>query len=456
MASGPLGPGGRDVLDALSEKLEGVLSRLKGRGRLDAKNIDEALREVRLALLEADVHFAVVKRFIEDVRAEAVGREVLESLTPGQQVAGVVHRALVRLMGERRAGLDLLPDDLSPVLLVGLQGSGKTTTVAKLARRLKADGRRALMVACDLQRPAAIEQLRTLGRQVDVPVLDPQPAGGDPVAAAREGLAHARANRYDVALFDTAGRLHVDDALMAELVRVKDAVAPREILLVADAMTGQEAVNIASSFHAALGLTGIVLTKLEGDARGGAVLSMREVTGCPVKFVGMGEKVEALEPFHPDRMAGRILGMGDVATLLEKAEAAVDRKDAERFAGKLRKNDFTLEDFRDQLRQVQKMGSLADMLKMIPGAGKLAQATAQVPDKELRRVEAIIGSMTAKERRNHQLINGSRRRRIAKGSGTTVQDVNRLLKNFAQGRKMMKQVAGAKGKGYKLRNMLPF
>jgi len=444
------------VLDALSEKLESVLGRLKGRGRLDAKHIDEALREVRLALLEADVHFAVVKRFVEDVRAECLGSEILESLTPGQQVVAVVHRALVRLMGDREAPLDLLPDDLSPVLMVGLQGSGKTTTVAKLARRLKGQGKRVLMIACDLQRPAAIDQLKTLGRQVDVPVLDPQPAGGDPVAAAREGLAHARTHRYDVALFDTAGRLHVDDALMAELVRVKEAVRPREVLLVADAMTGQEAVNIATSFHQALGLTGIVLTKLEGDARGGAVLSMREVTGRPVKFVGLGEKVDALETFHPDRMAGRILGMGDVMSLVEKAEAVVDRKEAERVAKKIRRDDFTLEDFRDQLRQIKKMGSLADMLKMVPGASKLARATEGVPDTELTRVEAIINSMTAKERHNHTLINGSRRRRIARGSGTSVQDVNRLLKNFAQGRKMMKAVAGAKGKAYKLKGMLPF
>jgi signal recognition particle subunit SRP54 len=444
------------VLGQLSDKLEGILGRLKGRGRLDENNISDALREVRLALLEADVHFSVVKSFIEDVRARCLGRDVLESLTPGQQVVKVVHDELVRLMGDTRAPLDLLADDLSAVLLVGLQGSGKTTTVAKLARRLKGQGRRVMMVACDLQRPAAIEQLRTLGRQVDVPVLAPQESGGDPVAAAREGLAQARAQRYDVVLFDTAGRLHVDEALMAELVRVRDAVAPREVLLVADAMTGQEAVSIATRFHEALGLTGIVLTKLEGDARGGAVLSMRQVTGRPVKFVGLGEKVDALEPFHPDRMAGRILGMGDVMSLIEKAEATVSKQDAERTAAKLRKNDFTLEDFLDQLKQIKKMGSLADMLKMVPGAGKLAEASGAVPDAELTRVEAIINSMTAKERRNHALINGSRRRRIARGSGTTVQDVNRLLKNFAKGRKMMKSVAGAKGKAYKLKGMLPF
>jgi len=444
------------VLGALSEKLEGVLTRLKGRGVLTEAHIDEALREVRLALLEADVHYAVVKRFVEDVRSKAVGVEVLKSLTPGQQVVKVVQEALVRLLGERQVPLDLLPDDLSPVLLVGLQGSGKTTTVAKLARHLKGEGKRVIMVACDLQRPAAIEQLQTLGGRIDVPVLAPQAAGGDPVAAAREGIAHARTHRYDVALFDTAGRLHVDDALMAELVRVRDVVAPREILLVADAMTGQEAVNIAGRFHDAVGLTGIVLTKLEGDARGGAVLSMREVTGCPVKFVGLGEKVDALEPFHPDRMAGRILGMGDVLTLIEKAEATVTREEAERTAAKLRKNDFTLEDFLDQLRQVRRMGSLGDMLKLVPGAGKLAQAAGAVPDRELTRVEAIIQSMTRAERGNHNLIKGSRRKRIARGSGTSVQDVNRLLKNFAQGRKMMKALAGSKGKSYKLKQMLPF
>jgi signal recognition particle subunit SRP54 len=444
------------VLGALSEKLEGVLGRLKGRGVLTEAHIDEALREVRLALLEADVHYAVVKRFVEDVRARAVGAEVMKSLTPGQQVVKVVNDALVRLLGERQVPLDLIPDDLSAVLMVGLQGSGKTTTVAKLARHLKGQGKRVLMVACDLQRPAAIEQLQTLGTRIDVATLAPQPAGGDPVAAAREGIEHARKNRYDVALFDTAGRLHVDDALMVELVKVRDAVAPREILLVADAMTGQEAVNIAGRFHEAVGLTGIVLTKLEGDARGGAVLSMREVTGCPVKFVGVGEKVDALEPFHPDRMAGRILGMGDVLTLIEKAEATVSREEAERVARKLRKNDFTLEDFLDQLRQVRRMGSLGEMLKLVPGAGKLAQAAGGVPDKELTRVEAIILSMTRAERGNHTIINGSRRKRIARGSGTSVQDVNRLLKNYVQGRKMMKRVSGAGAKSYKLKQMLPF
>ena len=444
------------MLDALSEKLDGVLKRLKGRGVVTEAHIDEALREVRLGLLEADVHYAVVKRFVEDVRARATGAEVLKSLTPGQQVVKAVHEALVRLLGERQAPLDLAPDDLSAVLMVGLQGSGKTTTVAKLARHLKGQGRRVLMVACDLQRPAAIEQLRTLGARIDVPVLAPEAGGGDPVAAARAGIAHARAQRYDVCLFDTAGRLHVDDALMAELTRVRDAVAPREVLLVADAMTGQEAVNIAQRFHAAVGLTGIVLTKVEGDARGGAVLSMREVTGCPVKFVGVGEKVDALEPFHPDRMAGRILGMGDVLTLIEKAEATVSREDAERAARKLRKNEFTLDDFLDQLRQVRRMGSLGEMLKMVPGAGKLAQAADAVPDRELTRVEAIIQSMTRAERGNHTLINGSRRKRIARGSGNTVQDVNRLLKNFVRGRKMMKAMSGAKGKPYKLKQMLPF
>ncbi len=446
------------MLNSLSEKLEGVLDRLKGRGVLTESNITEALREVRLALLEADVHFSVVKRFVAEVKAQCLGSEVMESLTPGQQVVKIVHRELAVMMGEKNVALNLVPNDLSVLLMVGLQGSGKTTTVGKLARRLKADGKRVLMVACDLQRPAAIQQLNTLGEQIGVKVLAPVEAGGDPVAAAKAGIQHANANRYDVALFDTAGRLHVDDELMDQLVRVRDAVNPHETLLVADAMTGQEAVNIAERFHRSLTVSGIVLTKLEGDARGGAVLSMRQVTGCPVKFVGVGEKLDALEPFHPDRMASRILGMGDVMSLIERAEATVSKKDAAKVAKKVKKGDFTLEDFRDQLKQIKKMGSMSELLGMIPGAGKLMKNMPDaVPDKELSRVDAIIGSMTLAERRNHTIINGSRRKRIARGSGTTVQDVNRLLKNFAQGRKMMKKMAGTKGKkGYKLKNMLPF
>jgi len=445
------------VLNSLSDKLESVLDRLKGRGVLTESNITEALREVRLALLEADVHFSVVKRFVAEVKSQCLGSEVMKSLSPGQQVVKIVHRELAMTMGETNVALNLVPNDLSAVLMVGLQGSGKTTTVGKLARRLKGEGKRVLMVACDLQRPAAIQQLMTLGEQVGVKVLAPQESGGDPVVAAQSGLRHAHANRYDVVLFDTAGRLHVDDELMAQLVRVRDAVTPHETLLVADAMTGQEAVNIAERFHAALTVSGIVLTKLEGDARGGAVLSMRQVTGCPVKFVGVGEKLDAIEPFHPDRMASRILGMGDVMSLIEKAEATLSKKDAAKVAGKVKKGNFTLEDFRDQLRQIKKMGSMSDLLGMIPGAGKLMKNLPDViPDKELSRVEAMIGSMTVQERRNHTIINGSRRKRIARGSGTTVQDVNRLLKNFAQGRKMMKKMAGAKGKGYKIKNMLPF
>ncbi|MFQ5508014.1 MAG: signal recognition particle protein [Leptospirillia bacterium] len=444
------------MLTGLSEKLEGVLKRLKGQGVLTEANINDALREVRLALLEADVHFQVVKSFIDEVRTECLGSDVMKSLTPGQQVVKVVHHHLTRLMGDEAVGLNLIPDDLSVILMVGLQGSGKTTTTGKLARRLKGEGKRVLMVACDLQRPAAIQQLETLGGQVDVKVFAPEAAGGDPVTAAKAGVAHARENRYDVVLIDTAGRLHVDDELMGQLVNVRDGVSPHEILLVADAMTGQEAVNIAESFHGALGVTGIILSKLEGDARGGAVLSMRHVTGCPVKFVGVGEKLTALEPFHPERMAGRILGMGDVMSLIEQAEETVSREDAEKLAKKLKKDGFTLEDFLDQMRQVRKMGSLGDLLGKLPGAGKMAQAANGISDKEIGRIEAIISSMTLSERRNHQIINGSRRRRIARGSGTSVQDVNRLLKNFVQGRKMMKAMTGAKGQKYKLRNMLPF
>lgn len=447
---------GTGLLTSLSEKLDGIFSRLTGRGVLTEAIITDALREVRLALLEADVNFAVVKRFVAAVKEACLGEDVLKSLTPGQQVIKVVKDELARMMGAKNAALNLVADDLTIILMAGLQGSGKTTTTAKLARRLSKDGKRVLMVACDLQRPAAVKQLETLGGQIDVKVLAPEAAGGDPVKAARAGLEFAQKNRYDVVLFDTAGRLHMDESLMGELTRVHKAISPHETLLVADAMTGQEAVGIAERFHESLTLTGIVLTKLEGDARGGAVLSMREVTGCPVKFVGVGEKVDALEPFHPDRMAGRILGMGDMLSLIEKAETTVSKEKAEQLAKKLKKSQFTLEDFRDQLKQIKKMGSLSDILAMIPGAGKMAKASSQISDKEIGRVEAIISSMTLGERRNHTIINGSRRKRIARGSGTSVQDVNKLLKNFIKGRKMMKAMAGAGGKGFKMKQMLPF
>ncbi|MDT8423583.1 MAG: signal recognition particle protein [Desulfuromonadales bacterium] len=437
------------MFDNLSEKLDGVFKKLRGRGHLSEENIQEALREVRLALLEADVNFRVVKDFIAAVRERAVGQEVLKSLTPAQQVVKVVREELALLMGE---GLDNRLDFAArppvAVMLCGLQGAGKTTTCGKLALKLRREKRNPLMVPADVYRPAAIEQLNTLGRQLDIAVYD---AGGesDPVRICTAAAHYAGLNGFDTLLLDTAGRLHIDDALMGELGRIKAALDPREILLVADAMTGQDAVNVAQSFDERLSLTGVVLTKLDGDARGGAALSIRAVTGKPIKLIGMGEKLDALETFHADRMAQRILGMGDVLSLIEKAEAAFDQGEAAALEQRLRKEGFTLEMFRDQLRTVKKMGSMESLLKMIPGAGKaLKQAgDMQLPDQELKKIEAIINSMTVRERRDHRILNGSRRLRIANGSGTRVQDVNQLLKKFTEAQKMMKklQKMGPKG-----------
>jgi signal recognition particle subunit SRP54 len=437
------------MFDALSEKFDAVFKKLRGHGRLTEDVIQEALREVRLVLLEADVNFRVVKDFVAAVRERAVGQEVLKSLTPAQQVIKIVRDELSRLMGgEGESHLDLAARPPVPVMLCGLQGAGKTTTCGKLALRLRKDKRNPLLVPADIYRPAAIEQLKTLGRQINVPVYDTQP-GQDPVRICEDARRFAELNGYDTLILDTAGRLHIDEELMDELVRIKSAVAPREILFVADAMTGQDAVNVAQSFDEKLELTGVILTKLDGDARGGAALSIRAVTGKPIKLVGLGEKLDALETFHPERMAQRILGMGDVLTLIEKAEATVSREEAAALEQRLRKEGFTLETFRDQLQSIKKMGSMESILKMIPGAGKaLKQAKdMQLPDKELKKIEAIISSMTPSERRNHRIINGSRRLRIAKGSGTSVQDVNQLLKRFTEAQKMMKkmQQMGPKG-----------
>ncbi len=442
------------MFDNLTEKFDAVFRKLRGHGRLTEENIQDALREVRLALLEADVNFRVVKDFIEAVRIRAVGQDVLRSLTPAQQVVKVVRDELGALMGDTvDASLDLQARPPVAVMLCGLQGAGKTTTCGKLALHLRKQKRNPLLVPADVYRPAAIEQLKTLGRQLDVAVYDAR-ADQDPVDICKAAQRFAELNGYDTLILDTAGRLHVDAELMQELARIREVLEPREILFVADAMTGQDAVTVAKSFDEQLPLTGVILTKLDGDARGGAALSIRAVTGKPIKLVGLGEKLDALEPFHPDRMAQRILGMGDVLTLIEKAEAAIDQEDAEKMEQALRRDGFTLEQFRDQLKLVKKMGSMESMLQLIPGAGKALKKAGgmQLPDRELKKVEAIINSMTGQERRNHKILNGSRRQRIARGSGTSVQDVNQLVKRFTEAQKMMKKMQKLGPKG--LKNML--
>jgi signal recognition particle subunit SRP54 len=440
----------KNMFDRLTDKLNAVFKKLRGRGKLSEADVNAALREVRLALLEADVNYKVAKAFIERIRGRAVGEEVMRSLTPGQQVIKIVHEELTALLGGESPRLDLSGKSPVALMLVGLQGGGKTTTAAKLAKRLKSQGRQPYLVPADVQRPAAIEQLKRLGADIGVPVY-PTEATQNPVAIAGAAMEAAYTEGLDTVILDTAGRLHIDAPLMEELQAIRAKVKPQEILLVADAMTGQDAVAVGQSFHDLLKLTGVILTKVEGDARGGAALSMREVIGQPIKFLGVGEKLEALEVFHPDRLASRILGMGDVLTLIEKAQEAFDREQVQALEKKLRHEDFTLDDFRDQLKQIKKMGSMEQLLGLIPGlGGKLKGLKGMQPDeRELKRVEAIISSMTPMERHDHTIINGSRRRRIALGSGTTVQDVNRLLKNFAATQKMIRQVArgGKKGKG---------
>ncbi len=443
------------MFDSLSERLTTVFKKLKGHGKLTEENIQEGLREVRMALLEADVHYKVVKQLISDVRERALGQEVLNSLTPGQQVVKIVNEALTELMGTRHESLRLSGAAPVSVMLVGLQGAGKTTTAGKMSVLLKKDGRRPYLVPADVYRPAAIDQLQKLGDQLEVPVF-PTDGGMDPVEICRRARTAAQQAGCDTLLIDTAGRLHVDTALMEELVRIRDTVLPSDILFVADAMTGQDAINSAQAFDAALGIGGVILTKLDGDARGGAALSIRAITGKPIKFVGVGEKLSQMEAFHPDRMASRILGMGDVLTMIEKAQSVMDEKEAAVLEKKLRKNRFTLEDFRDQMVQIRKMGSITDLLGMIPGLGNLKQLkNLQVDERQFVRIEAIINSMTPQERRQHGIINGSRRKRIARGSGTTIQDVNQLLKNYVQMLKMMKKLnkGGMRGMA---RNMLPF
>ena len=443
------------MFDNLSDRLNAIFKKLKGHGKLTEKNIEEGLREVRMALLEADVHYRLVKKLVADIKERALGQEVMASLTPGQQVIKIVNDELTELMGGRLEDLNLSGSAPISVMLVGLQGSGKTTTAGKLAVFLRKKGRKPYLVPADIYRPAAIDQLNKLGEQLAVPVF-PSSVEMDPVQICREARITAHREGYDILLLDTAGRLHIDEELMDELCRIRDAVKPSDILLVADAMTGQDAVNISKSFDEALDIGGVVLTKMDGDARGGAAISIKSITNKPIKFIGVGEKLSELEPFHPDRMSSRILGMGDVLTMIEKAQAVVDEKKAVELEKKLRKSEFTLEDFRDQIIQIRKMGSLADLVNMIPGMGKSKHLkNLQVDEKEFIKIEAIINSMTPRERRQHTLIKGSHRKRIAKGSGTSVQDINKLLKNYTQVMKMIKQInkGGMRGIG---RGMLSF
>jgi signal recognition particle subunit SRP54 len=435
------------MFESLSARLQDVFRTLRGEVRLTEAGVDAALREIRMALLEADVNFKVVKAFIERVRARAIDQEVLKSLTPAQQVVRIVRDEMLALFGDSQGGLS--PQGASPrvVLMLGLQGSGKTTTTGKLARYLARDGRHPLVVSTDVRRPAAIQQLTLVARQADVPVFDP-PGDLDPVARATGALADARNRGFDVLIVDTAGRLHIDDELMDELAAIKQAVQPTDLLYVADAMTGQDAIKSAGEFNRRIGVSGVVLTKMDGDARGGAALSVVSVVGVPIAFVGSGERLQDLEPFHPDRVVSRVLGMGDVLSLIEKAEQAFDQDQAIKLEQKIREDDFTLDDFREQLRAIRRMGPLEHILGMLPGMGNLKEMAPEgVDEKQLVRVEAIINSMTAQERRNHQVLNGSRRKRIARGSGTTVEDVNRLLKQFVQMRKMLKVVGGMAGMG---------
>ncbi|MBW2739256.1 MAG: signal recognition particle protein [Deltaproteobacteria bacterium] len=443
------------MFDNLTDKLDLVFKKLKGHGKLTEKNVEEGLKEVRIALLEADVHYKVVKKLIADIKERALGQEVMASLTPGQQVVKIVNDELTEIMGTRHEELNLSGSKPASIMLVGLQGSGKTTTAGKLALFLRKKGKKPYLVPADVYRPAAIDQLKKLGEQLSVPVYS-STVEMDPVQICRKAGIAAQQEGCDILLLDTAGRLHIDENLMAELCNIKDAVKPSDILLIADAMTGQDAVNIAKSFDNALNLGGIILTKMDGDARGGAAISIKSITNKPIKFIGVGEKLSELEAFHPDRMSSKILGMGDVLTIIEKAQSLVDGKKAVELEKKLRKSEFTLDDFRDQMVQIRKMGSLKDLLGMIPGFSKNKQfKNLEVDEKEFIRIEAIISSMTPQERRQHTIINGNRRKRIAKGSGTSIQDINKLLKNYTQIIKMMKKMNKGGMRGLS-RGMLPF
>jgi len=434
------------MFDNLSDKLQRVFKTLRGEGKLSAENMDAALREIRVALLEADVHFRVVKQFIEAVKEQATGQEVLTALSPTQQVIKIVRDELVKMLGTHQAKLRMANEPPSVIMIVGLQGSGKTTSTAKLARWLSKNGNSPMMVSVDVYRPAARKQLSVLARDLKLPVYEGTPDETKPIDLARSARKEAVQTGRDVVLVDTAGRLHIDEDLMTELSQLKDLLNPTEILFVADAMTGQDAVKSADEFHKRLGITGAILTKMDGDARGGAALSIRSVTGQPLKFVGVGEKSDALEPFHPDRVAQRILGMGDVLSLIERVEETIDQKQAEEMQRKLIEDDFTLGDFRDQMKQIRKLGPLESILGMMPQVGMMKDLkNVKVDENEINRLVAIVDSMTPKERANHMMINGQRRKRIAKGSGTSVQEVNNLLKQYAQMRKMMKSFTGGGG-----------
>jgi signal recognition particle subunit SRP54 len=439
------------MFDTLSEKLQRIFKNLKGEGRITEQHLDETLKEIRIALLEADVNFKVVKQFTEGVKQKALGEEVMQSLSPGQQIVKIVHAELIEILGGENVRLNFASQPPTAIMLVGLQGSGKTTSTGKLARWLTKNNHRPMLVSVDVYRPAAREQLKVIARDIDVKIWEGAP-GEKPLALCEGALREARNTGHDVLLIDTAGRLHIDDQLMQELTEIKAKIHLNEILFVADAMLGQDAVKSAQQFHERLGFNGFILTKMDGDARGGAALSIKQVTGQPVKFVGLGEKYEALEVFHPDRLASRIIGMGDVLSLIEKAQEVVDQKKA---LETLKKDSFTLEDFRDQLKQIRKLGTMDQILGMLPSIGPFKEMQkAKVDEKELVRTEAIINSMTPKERRNHQIINGSRRKRIAKGSGTSVQEVNQLLKQYVQAQKMMKNMKnsffGKRMKGMKM------
>ncbi len=442
------------AFENLSEKLQSVFKQLRSKGKLTEKDVKDAMREVKLALLEADVNYKIVKQFVNRVNERAVGSEVLESLTPGQQVIKIVNEELIELMGSAQSKLTFASRPPTIYMMVGLQGAGKTTTSGKLAGLLKKQGKNPLLVACDVYRPAAIKQLQVVGKNYNIPVFEM----GDklsPVEIAKESVRYADKNRHDVILVDTAGRLHINEELMDELKNIKEAVRIQEILLVVDAMTGQDAVTVAESFNDRLGVDGIILTKLDGDARGGAALSVRSVTGKPIKYIGMGEKMEDLEPFYPDRMASRILGMGDVLSLIEKAQEAYDEKQAMEMAQKMKNNDFTLEDFLDQMQQLKKMGPLKDLIGMIPGMSKYNLSDAEIDPKAMAHIEAIIQSMTREERQDPSILNGPRKKRIAIGSGRSIAEVNRLLKQFEEMKKMMKQM-NSMARGKKGRMRMPF
>ncbi len=437
------------MFQSLTEKLANAFKKFRSKGKLTAADVKEGMREVKLALLEADVNFKVVKDFTKNVTERAVGTEVLESLLPAQQIVKIVNEELIKLMGSETPKINISPKPPTVIMMVGLQGAGKTTHAAKIANMYKSKGKRPLLVACDVYRPAAIDQLKIVGESVGVPVFS-MGAKISPVEIAKAGVEHAKKNGNDMVLIDTAGRLHIDEELMAELVKIKSSTEPSEILLTVDAMTGQDAVNVAKTFNELLDITGVVLTKMDGDTRGGAALSVRYITGKPIKFIGTGEKMDALELFHPDRMASRILGMGDVLSLIEKAEAAFDEKNAKELERKMREQTFTLEDFLVQMRQLKKMGNLNQLIGMLPGANTGALKNAEIDEKQMAKTEAMILSMTREERMRPELINGSRRKRISQGSGTTVEDLNKLLRQFEQMKKMMKQFTGKKRFGMKL------